>query len=708
MVKALRILLVEDSEDDLHLILRELTRRGYAPTYRQVYTETGLRAALEEGRWDAVVCDYALPGFRAEEALKAVQEADPDMPFIVVSGRIGEETAVAMMRAGAHDYLMKHNLRRLVPAIERELREADVRRRRRRVEEELRAANEAKDRFLATLSHELRNPLAAISASIDALWLRVAHDPSLKRALEVLKRNVDIQARLVNDLLDLSRISLGKVTVERQPMRLDAVLQAAMAEYKEVVERAGLTLKAGRWKPVWTDGDADRLRQVFGNLLDNAIKFTPAGGTITVTMEHQDGWIRVSVADTGAGLAPSQLDSVFDLFSQGNPARAGGPHESTAVAKGEPARSAAPQGPVPARSALAQGPVPARSAPAQGPVPACSTPAQGPVPASGASPQGPVPAGRRTDARGLGVGLALVKQLVELHGGRVWAESPGPGRGSRFTVELAACPAPSLPRTAAPRHPAAGLADVRIMMIDDNLDLLAVVSEVLELEGCHVTAMGTAEEALIHLTEHEPPDVILCDLSLPGIDGHEFLRRARKLPGMEGVPALALSGFGEAADIHSSHVSGFFAHLIKPVALDELRENLLRALGAGPSEEPRDEVGEPSHGEVGQAPRNGVGQARRAGVANAPHDGVGEDPYHGVLGDIPHDGAFGENANNGAGANPNDVAGAVRSGAASEIPNDGAAEILNDEAGGEPGGESRTHGADDGAEAAAPKRQRAV
>src|SRR5690606_23227289 len=146
MAKALRILLVEDNYDDLHLIVRELTRGGYAPVCRQVYTETGLRAALREERWDVVVCDYALPGFRAEDALKAVQEADPDMPFIVVSGRMGEETAVAMMRAGAHDYLMKHNLRRLVPAIERELREADVRRRRRRRSEERRVGEECRSR----------------------------------------------------------------------------------------------------------------------------------------------------------------------------------------------------------------------------------------------------------------------------------------------------------------------------------------------------------------------------------------------------------------------------------------------------------------------------------------------------------------------------------------------------------------------------------
>src|SRR5690606_30413322 len=153
MAKALRNLLVEDNYVDMHLIVRELTSGCSAPDCRQVYTETGLRAALPEERRVVVVCDYALPGFRAEDALKAVQEADPDMPFIVGSGRMGEETAVAMMRAGAHDYLMKHNLRRLVPAIERELREADVRRRRRRAEEELRATNEAKDRLQIGRAH---------------------------------------------------------------------------------------------------------------------------------------------------------------------------------------------------------------------------------------------------------------------------------------------------------------------------------------------------------------------------------------------------------------------------------------------------------------------------------------------------------------------------------------------------------------------------
>src|SRR5690606_15306191 len=212
------------------------------------------------------------------------------------------------------------------------------------------------------------------------------------------------------------------------------------------------------------------------------------------------GWIRVSVEDTGAGLAPSQLDSVFDLFRQG--------------------------------------------------------------------PE--VGGGRRADARGLGIGLALVKQLVEMHGGRVWAESAGPGRRSRFTVELAECPAPAGQRSARTSRRPAGLTGVRVLVIDDNVDFLSLVQQVLELEGCSVAAAASAEQALAYLAENEPPDVLLCDLSLPGMDGFEFLRQARRLPGVERVPALALSGFSDVADVRSSQESGFLAHLIKPVPLDEI------------------------------------------------------------------------------------------------------------------------------------------
>ncbi|MBO8141530.1 MAG: response regulator [Firmicutes bacterium] len=503
-MKSLRVLVVEDSEDDLHLIRRELVKGGYDPVVRRVDSASALRKALEDDAWDVIVCDYAMPRFSARGALQILKEVGLDIPFIVVSGQIGEDTAVAMMRAGAHDYLMKDNLTRLVPAIDRELREAAIRRERRRAEEELRAANLAKDRFLAMLSHELRNPLAAITTAIDALAMRAPAEPGYRGALDVLRRGVDMQVRLVNDLLDLSRISVGKLAVKLEPLQLGPVVAAAVEEFRPLAERQGISLTMGPPARAWVDGDGHRLRQVIGNLLDNAIKFTPQGGRVEVTMDASGGRVRVSITDTGVGMSEAERGRVFDMFRQGS--------------------------------------------------------------------------GAAGDRQGLGIGLALVKGLVELHGGRVWAESEGPGRGACFTIEMSTRQPPVETMPSGNDPVTDRLEGLQIVIIEDNIDLLRVLGEVLRLEGCEVHAFASAEDALASMGQQPPPDAILCDLSLPGIDGREFLRRARGMPGMADVPVLALTGYGEAADVRASRAAGFYAHLIKPVPIAELRATLVEAV----------------------------------------------------------------------------------------------------------------------------------
>lgn len=621
--RTLRVLHVEDSADDSALLIRHLTRAGYTLTLMRVETAEAMAVALSTLEWDIVIADYVLPQFSAPAALEMLKERGLDLPFIILSGAIGEHTAVAAMRAGAHDYLMKDNLVRLVPAIERELAEAAVRAERRRAvelstrlgrilddsaneifvfdpttlrfiqvnrgarqnlgyeldelltmtpldlkpeytaehfwtlaapllagerdqvifetihrrkdrstypvevrlqysraetppvfvaislditerkraEAEVQAATRAKDRFLAILSHEMRNPLAAVGMAARTLAMRLDNDPVNQQALAALRRNVDAQARLVNDLLDLSRIVQGKVEIAPCPMRLDELLRTVIDQMQPRALEAQLALELRECPEVWVVGDAGRLEQVLANLLHNAIKFTPHGGAVTASLERDGTDVRLVVADTGVGLAPDEVEQAFQMFWQGD----------------------------------------------------------------------------QSDRQpGLGVGLALARQLVELHGGTITAQSDGPDRGSRFIVRLPVAAPPQGAVAAAAGEP--GGDALRVLLVDDNVDLLRLTAEVLELEGWEVLQAETGTGALAMLAALPPPAAIVSDLDLPGISGPEFLRRARQLPGLEHVPALALSGFSGPAHVAASAAAGFCAHLVKPVDINELTRRLREAV----------------------------------------------------------------------------------------------------------------------------------
>jgi PAS domain S-box-containing protein len=365
---------------------------------------------------------------------------------------------------------------------------------RERLMAEAQAASSAKDQFLAVLSHELRNPLAAIQAGV-GLLRRVAtfDEPRLLHATEVIERNVRLQARLVNDLLDLSRLVRGKLEIHRALAPLDDLVISAVQTCQSDAARAEVSLETHADSGLRVDVDGDRIQQVVINLVSNAIKFTPKGGRVMVSVAARDDRAQIVVEDTGIGIEADRLMHMFDMFAQG-----------------------------------------------------------------------------RVDARraaGLGIGLALVKSIVELHAGRVWAESGGPGRGSRFTVELPMPAAPGL----GPEHDnsRSSPAPIKILLVEDNTDTRTLLAETFTEFSYQVVSAESAEAAL-DLLARERVDVILADIGLPGMDGYEFLRRARRLPIPAEIPAFALTGYGQESDVRKSREAGYAEHFVKPIDVEAI------------------------------------------------------------------------------------------------------------------------------------------
>jgi signal transduction histidine kinase len=382
---SLRVLVVEDSEDDADLLQLALKRGGYEVYSERVDTPETMDTALKRGGWDIIISDYVMPRFSGLDALKLMQSHGVDVPFIIVSGHIGEELAVAAMKSGAHDYVMKDRLARLVPAVARELREAQGRRARRASEEALResearlkvaleaeqkaraeaeAAGRAKDQFLAMLSHELRTPLTPVLMITQTMLASARLSAKVRSALEVIRRNVELEAKLIDDLLDLTRITHNKIELQLQPVDVHELLKSAVeichADVQAKGQRLVAKLKAERH---YAQADPARLQQVFWNLIKNAVKFTPREGTVTVQSANFGDKIRVRVKDTGMGIDKSMLEKIFKPFEQGGQKIT---HEYG----------------------------------------------------------------------GLGLGLAISKATIDAHGGRLTAESAGKNMGAEFTVEL--------------------------------------------------------------------------------------------------------------------------------------------------------------------------------------------------------------------------------------------------------------------------------
>lgn len=316
MEKPLKVLIVEDSEDDTLLVIRELKLGDYTPTFQRVDTAAAMQTALRNQEWDVIVADYNLPNFTALEALRLLKDSGLDLPFIIVSGSITDETAVAAMKAGAHDYIMKDNLKRLVSAIERELHEAEVRRERKHLQRrvvEYEELNTLKSTLLSTVSHELRTPLTTIKGYSTML---LDYDRRLKRNekqeyLSAIDRATDRMTELVDHLLDMSRLEAGLLKLDKTPTNITALLQTTIAEarlrtpgHKIVLNLPKAVLKL--------NSDGRRIRQVVDNLINNATKYSKVGSIVTVEAKSQDSELVISVADQGKGIPRENVEKIFD------------------------------------------------------------------------------------------------------------------------------------------------------------------------------------------------------------------------------------------------------------------------------------------------------------------------------------------------------------------------------------------------------------
>ena len=368
---------------------------------------------------------------------------------------------------------------------------------------QLSAADRRKDEFLATLSHELRNPLAPMRSALDILKIKLGQGADL-RLLGACDRQLRHLTRLVDDLMEVSRITQGRMQLQRAPVELSALVQGAAHDLGATMAAAHHTLRLSvAPAPVIVDGDATRLAQVVINLLTNAAKYTPDGGIIELHLGCAEGIAEIRVRDNGIGLPPAALATVFDMFSQLEPA--------LERSKG-----------------------------------------------------------------GLGIGLALVRGIVELHGGSVHADSPGPGLGSTFTLRLplaASAVCPPAPEARAPTASGAAPAPVRVLVVDDNEDAAETLAMTLELHGCDVRTAATAARALDVLPGFAPA-VALLDIGLPDMNGYELARRLRLLPSGAALTLIATTGWGQQKDRERAFAAGFDHHLTKPIDFDLLRSYL--------------------------------------------------------------------------------------------------------------------------------------
>jgi signal transduction histidine kinase len=320
------VLMVEDSEDDAALLVRALRGAGYELVSRRVETREGMRAALATEPWDVILCDYRLPGFDALAAIAVAREGGRDLPFIVVSGTVKEETAVEVLKAGAHDFVVKDRLARLVPAIARELKEATVRRERRQALEELEMAVKARDEFLSIASHELKTPLTTIDLQISSLLSLVRSRSldslreKLTSKLESAERQVDRLAGLINNLLDVTRITSGHLRVERRNTDLAQIVRDVTGRARQLLSGDGTSLVVDTCDSVDGLWDPMLVETIVSNLVSNAVKFG-AGKPVEVILSANPDLATLIVRDHGLGIQPHDQERIFQRFERAVPAR---------------------------------------------------------------------------------------------------------------------------------------------------------------------------------------------------------------------------------------------------------------------------------------------------------------------------------------------------------------------------------------------------
>ncbi|WP_213778353.1 response regulator [Caballeronia sp. dw_276] len=643
-MQPLHLLLVEDNALDAELTLSQLERADYKVDVQIVYTEQDFIAALATTTFDVILADFVMPVFSGVEALAIARERAPHTPFIFVSGVLGEEHAVDMLKRGATDYVLKQRLQRLPAVVRRALTESTERQQRIAVERALRetethfrllvdalkdyavitldqegrirtwnaaserilgfaahdvvgrsaevfygqedrdadvfakelataraegsgsadrwlwrkdgrsffasgvttairtdtgdligystiirdvteehmaadalrvakeqaeTANRAKDHFLAVLSHELRTPLTPIVAAVRLLEMRHALPPEAQPTLELIRRNVELEARLIDDLLDLTSIARGKLSLNFANVVLETLMSSALDMSESDLRGKGLTLETTLGaSSTLVFGDAARLQQIVWNLMKNAVKFTPAGGRIAVRMWNPDtSTIAISVTDSGIGISAEALPRIFSAFEQAD--------DSITRAFG-----------------------------------------------------------------GLGLGLAIASTLALKHGGTLTAQSDGRDKGARFTLTLPLVKAGAEDEASpsAAQHPDEIVRSLKVLLVEDNEYTSSAMAQVLEVLGHQVAVATTVAEAL-SFARSDVFDLLVSDIGLPDGSGLDVARAWTEL--QPGKPSVAITGYGMDEDIRRCREAGFLDHLTKPVNFARL-EALIHTFAGRP------------------------------------------------------------------------------------------------------------------------------
>jgi len=510
MSEPLRILLVDDDDVDRLAVKRLLREAGIVAEIHERADRTSAIATAEQERFDCVLLDYRLPGTDGVSLLRELREKGGGAPVVSLTGQGHEEVAVELMKAGAADYLNKNGL--TAERLERSLRyaiamhRADEERRLLAEREhqarlEAQAANRAKDEFLATLSHELRTPLNAILGWAQLLGGGQLNGETAARAVEIIERNTRLQAQLIDDLLDISRIITGNLRLEQKVVTVRAIVDAAVESVLPAAtsKRVALVREFAEQRTA-IFCDPGRMQQILWNLLSNAIKFTPPGGRVTLAERREGGEVLLVVSDTGMGIEPEFLPHVFDRFRQQDP-------------------------------------------------------------------------GSTRKHGGLGLGLSIVRNLVELHGGSIQAISEGAGLGATFVIHVPVSPVTAEDdetRSAEDENlPEAQpvLDGVRVLVVENDADARGLIATILEGCGAEVCAVESVAEALDALAACRP-DVLLSDIAMPGEDGYALIQHVRQKESSTAqppLPAAALTAYATNGDRAQALLAGYQAHLSKPI-----------------------------------------------------------------------------------------------------------------------------------------------
>ena len=525
----LRILIADDNSD----------MRAYLKTLLEPHAQVTV-CADGEAAWDylqttpvdLLLSDVMMPrldGFALIARIRADQ-ALRQLPVMLLSARAGEEAKIEGLQAGADDYLVKpFAANELLARVRRQAALGEERRLQQRVADALAEKNRMQSEFLFTLAHELRNPLAPIRTGLDLMRLRPGLPNTEVQAM--MRRQVDHMVHLVDDLLDMARLSEGKVELRREQVPLTQLVDDAIEISMPLIDAGRHTVERRLpAAPVTLYVDRHRIAQVLSNLLNNAAKYTPAGGHITLSARQGDGALVLAVGDNGIGIDAAMLPLVFDMYAQAHR------HEG-----------------------LGQG--------------------------------------------GLGVGLNLVRKLVELHGGSVAVHSEGAGQGSCFTVSLPldiVPDAPDAPDAALPPAPALAEREaaggLRVLVVDDNLDAAEMLGALLEMRG-HAVRIVHDGAACLRAAAAFLPHVVFLDIGLPDRSGFDVAPDLRRLAGLADVTLIALTGWGAEEDRERSGSAGFDGHLTKPADLARVEAVLREVTAAGrPQGAPAAAAGRHTHG----------------------------------------------------------------------------------------------------------------